>query len=225
MMKAMSNGAKMFMALDGMLSAVVQQLTPMSRRRLTRTLAAGLRKRQSERINKQLNPDGTPFAPRKVREVKTYVGNLRFLWNSGHGNQVREISNWRYSKGASGEKVITGYDADVGDFRSFKKEDIEQYISIDLNKTAIRRTLRKGKMFERLRTYRYLQMQSSTDEARVGFQGPAGAIARIHQFGLVDTLGSHFRGKYPARQLLGLSDDDLDWIAQTINEHLTKKAD
>ncbi|MDK1707011.1 phage virion morphogenesis protein [Serratia marcescens] len=223
MTNAANDGTQLFMALEGMLSAVVQQLTPMSRRRLTRTLAGGLRKRQSTRIKQQRNPDGTPFAPRKVREVKTYVGHLRFLWNSGHGNQVREISNWYYSKGDRGEKIITGYDADAGGFRSFKKEDIEQYIAIDLNKTAIRRTLRKGLMFQRIRSYRYLQMQASSDEARVGFQGPAGAIARIHQFGLVDTLGGHFRGKYPARQLLGLSDDDLAWIAETINAHLSQK--
>lgn len=216
----MSN-AQLFLELDSMLASVVSGLTPMARRTLTRELAVGLRTRQAARIGKQQNPDGTAYSPKKVREVKTWVGSLRFLWNSGKGNQVREIVNWRHSKGHNGEDMVTGYDPQSGGFRSFRRADIEQYISIDLNRQAIRRTLRKNAMFQRIRAYRYLRTRATADEAQVGLEGRAGAIARIHQFGLVDSLSEHFRAKYPARELLGFSDDDLDWLAERIDHHLS----
>jgi len=210
--------AQLFLELDSLLSAVVGQLTPVSRRRLTRTLSKGLRERQAGRIRRQLNPDGSRFAPRKTREIKTYIGHMRFLWARGH--QVREISNWRHGKGANGEPVITGYDAQAGGFRTFKRADIDEFLHIDLNKTAIRRNLRQGLMFQRIRAYRFLHARSATDSAEVGFDGKAAAIARIHQFGLVDDLSEHFRAKYPVRELLGLAEEDLQWIADTIYAHL-----
>lgn len=218
-MRAVSE-AQLFIELDGLLSAVVAQLTPVSRRKLTRTLSAGLRERLAKRIRRQQNPDGSRYVPRKEQQIKTYTGRMEFLWNGKRGAEVREIVNWRHTKGSHGTPMITGYDPDAGGFRSFKRADIEQYLSIDLNKTAIRRNLRRGLMFERIRLYRYLQSGNNLDSAEVGFSGQTAAIARIHQFGLVDDLGEHFRSHYPVRELLGFSDDDLDWIASIIDSHL-----
>ncbi|MGP3147078.1 phage virion morphogenesis protein, partial [Serratia bockelmannii] len=191
--------AGLFLELDALLASVVTQLTPVNRRVLTRELATGLRSRQAKRIAKQQNPDGSPYEPKKERRVKTWIGSVRFLWNNGHGHQVREISNWHNTKGSRGEPMITGYDAEAGGARSFKREDIERYLSIDLNKSAIRRSLRKNAMFQRIRAYRYLRATSGADTAQVGFDGRVAAIARIHQFGLTDTLATHIHAKYPAR--------------------------
>lgn len=44
---------------------LLARLTPAARRRLARTIATELRRRQRERIASQRNPDGTPFEPRK----------------------------------------------------------------------------------------------------------------------------------------------------------------
>lgn len=46
---------------------LIQRLRPVERRRLLLTLARGLRRRQSQRIASQRDPDGRPFEKRKPR--------------------------------------------------------------------------------------------------------------------------------------------------------------
>lgn len=198
--------------LDETLEALTARLSPAARKKLARGLATGLRERQAKRIRQQKNPDGTPYTPKKKREIKTYSGRLRFVWKG----EVREINNWHNTKDKSSGGVVTGFDASKGGFRSFRREDIAQYLAIELNKTAMRRSLKKNEMFRRLRTYQFLRTEYSSQGARVGFSGRAAAIARIHQFGLIDDLDKHFHGRYPERELLGLNDDDVYWMSDQI---------
>lgn len=58
--------------LQGLLAA----LGPAERRKLARDIAADLRGRQQRRIAAQLNPDGTPFEPRKPR-LRAQAGRIR----------------------------------------------------------------------------------------------------------------------------------------------------
>lgn len=58
--------------LQGLLSA----LGPSERRKLARDIGADLRSRQQRRIAAQLNPDGTPFEPRKPR-LRAKAGRIR----------------------------------------------------------------------------------------------------------------------------------------------------
>ena len=208
----------LFFELDTLLGDVLAQLTPASRRRLTRTLAVGVRKRQSARIGKQQGPDGTDYTARKKR-VKATQGGIRFLWHNGGSTEIRELKNWRTTRAAGDGKKITGYDIDKEGLRSFRKEDIERYLAIDIRRTE-KRTKTADAMFRKLRTSRYLLARSNDSEATLGFTGQAGAIARIHQFGLRDNIHGQHGAKYPLRALLGLNDDDVQWIADTIDSHL-----
>jgi phage virion morphogenesis protein len=56
-------------ALEHWVEPLLQQLSNPQRRKLTRSLAVGLRRRQAERIKAQRNPDGTPYAKRKPRKA------------------------------------------------------------------------------------------------------------------------------------------------------------
>lgn len=58
--------------LQGLLAA----LGPAERLKLARDIAADLRGRQQRRIAAQLNPDGTPFEPRKPR-LRAKAGRIR----------------------------------------------------------------------------------------------------------------------------------------------------
>lgn len=53
----------------------------------------------------------------------------------------------------------------------------------------------------------------------VGFEGRAAEIARIHQYGEVDTFGVH----YPVRELLGMMDDGHEGSADTVVRFLQIK--
>ncbi|QOD81619.1 phage virion morphogenesis protein [Chromobacterium haemolyticum] len=84
-------------------------------------------------------------------------------------------------------------------------------------KGAIRR-----QMFAKLRLARFLKTQSSPAGGAVEFIGQVQRIARVHQLGLRDRV-SRQRGvmaQYPARELLGFSNADIDSIQDQVIAHL-----
>ncbi|WP_338616455.1 phage virion morphogenesis protein [Pigmentiphaga sp. CHJ604] len=74
----------------------------------------------------------------------------------------------------------------------------------------------RGAMFKRLRTARYLRVESSPTQATVVFAGRVQRIARVHQDGLVDVVDrrapSSASVRYARRRLLGLTGADRDMI-------------
>ncbi|HIH5151777.1 TPA: phage virion morphogenesis protein [Citrobacter freundii] len=199
----------LFHALDDYLATVAAQLAPGQRRKLTREVAIGLRKRQQQRINSQKNPSGESYTPRRRKILRTQ-GGVKFLWK----DETRELSNWR-TTGRGEQRAITGYDVDKGALRTFYKRDIQRYIEIHLNQTK-RTTNRKEKMFRRLRTARFLKAYGTASAAVVGYSGHTAEIASVHQYGEVDTVAPGASTRYPARELLGFTESDLDWLADTI---------
>ncbi|MBE1183360.1 phage virion morphogenesis protein, partial [Escherichia coli] len=97
------NADPLFHALDDYLATVAAQLAPGQRRKLTREVAIGLRKRQQQRINSQKNPSGESYTPRRRKILRTQ-GGVKFLWK----DEVRELSNWR-TTGRGEQRAITGY--------------------------------------------------------------------------------------------------------------------
>ncbi|UBM11731.1 phage virion morphogenesis protein [Cupriavidus metallidurans] len=81
----------------------------------------------------------------------------------------------------------------------------------------------KRAMFMRLRTARFLKTQSSPDAAVVTFIGRAQRIAAVHQFGLRDRVNkAGLEVTYPARELLGFEDGDIDRITDLVLAHIAR---
>ena len=81
--------------------------------------------------------------------------------------------------------------------------------------------IKRGAMFKKLRSSRYLRLVASSDEAGVELRGQVARIAIVHQDGLVDNV--HPKGpltKYPVRQLLGFTNEDRELIQRLILENL-----
>ncbi|WP_324034596.1 phage virion morphogenesis protein [Aeromonas caviae] len=83
---------------------------------------------------------------------------------------------------------------------------------------------RKGaprrKMFTKLVKPAWLKATATASEATVAFTGSANRLATVHHFGLRDKI----RGKtvqYPERQLIGITDADIDRIEDALLKHLT----
>ena len=116
--------------------------------------------------------------------------------------------------------MLTGFDIDRGDMRSFYREDIERYLDISF-RPANRNTTKREQMFRRLRTARFLKTSATSEGAEVGFSGAAARIARVHQFGLRDKVNSSgAMATYPRRELLGLSKADRMAIARRVIDSL-----
>lgn len=79
----------------------------------------------------------------------------------------------------------------------------------------------KTKMFSKLRTARYMKIQSTSGGFSVGFLGRVSRIARVHQYGLKDRPA---RGqadvRYDPRELLGFSENELETIRNALIDQL-----
>lgn len=75
----------------------------------------------------------------------------------------------------------------------------------------------KREMFAKLRTSRFMKATAGNDAAVVEFTGKVQRIARIHQYGLKDKPGRNSAAvDYPARGLLGFTDDEERFIEKLI---------
>lgn len=81
----------------------------------------------------------------------------------------------------------------------------------------------KVKMFQKLRAVSFLKVQGDSNAISVGFTGRIARIARVHQYGLKDRAT---RGvaevKYDQRKVLGLTEQDSDFIKDYLLSHLIK---
>jgi phage virion morphogenesis protein len=89
------------------------------------------------------------------------------------------------------------------------------------------RKKRKGKkypkrMFLRLRRARWLKTKTWPNQARLYFAGNAASVAAVHHYGLRDRIERKIalKIKYPARPLLGLSENDKQIIENTVLDHI-----
>lgn len=82
--------------------------------------------------------------------------------------------------------------------------------------------IRRGAMFAKLRTAKYLRTRSSPNAATVGFFGRVASIARTHQYGLRDRVSENGpRVKYAERELLGFSEADRERVGDLLIDYLT----
>jgi len=91
-------------------------------------------------------------------------------------------------------------------------------------KPQLKRKVRPGRvraMFSKLRTSKYLNVESSPDSAVVVFAGEVQRIAKVHHEGLRDRVNK--RGltvQYPARELLGFTGPEVEQIKDVVIRHL-----
>lgn len=64
-------------ALEDWAGVLLSKLQPAARNKLARVLAQQLRRSQQQRVKQQRNPDGTPFAARKPRELRGKKGRIK----------------------------------------------------------------------------------------------------------------------------------------------------
>jgi phage virion morphogenesis protein len=64
-------------ALEDWAGALLAQLEPAQRRKLTQAVARDLRRSQQRRIATQHNPDGSAYAPRKPRQAREKTGRIK----------------------------------------------------------------------------------------------------------------------------------------------------
>jgi phage virion morphogenesis protein len=79
----------------------------------------------------------------------------------------------------------------------------------------------KTAMFLKLCTNKFLKTQQDANQVTVGFFGRVARIARVHQEGLKDKVAKNgVEYQYPARPLLGFSQEDHAIIRESFLRHM-----
>jgi phage virion morphogenesis protein len=79
----------------------------------------------------------------------------------------------------------------------------------------------RRQMFAKIRTRQFMRMLATSSEVFIRFMGRVARIANVHQEGLTDEVqpgGPKYT--YPARQLLGFSQGDVNMIRDEIMLHI-----
>lgn len=93
-----------FDQLETWAGALLAKLSPAERRKLARTIAIDLRRTQRQRILAQRNPDGSAFAPRKLRASAPGARRLRA------GKMFSKISQAKHLKAkATGDSAVVEF--------------------------------------------------------------------------------------------------------------------
>lgn len=78
----------------------------------------------------------------------------------------------------------------------------------------------RHKMFFKISNTTWLKARASEQQAVVEFVGTANRLATIHQYGLKDRIkGREIR--YPARELLGITHQEVEKLEELLLAHLT----
>ncbi len=121
-----------------------------------------------------------------------------------------------------GDKII-GFDPERGTVRSFLKARMQD-VRTEERTAQLRKKrgqLRAKRMM--LKLSRKLDVQVSPDMASVGFPGAMTRIARVHHYGLRDQVvrgQSKPSAQYPARRLIGFSEEDRAHLMDLLLAHL-----
>ena len=76
-------------------------------------------------------------------------------------------------------------------------------------------------MFQKLPKASYMKAKGDGQSITIGFTGRVARIARVHQYGLKDRAEANApEVKYKQRQVLGLTEFDLDLIRDGLLAHL-----
>ena len=83
----------------------------------------------------------------------------------------------------------------------------------------------RRRMFDKLRTNRFLKAKGTAEGALVGFTAAVSRLASVHHLGLRDRVSrrTSLEVTYTARPLIGITADDEALIADLCAEHLADK--
>lgn len=198
-------------ALESELTALLKKVSPVERKKLARIISRDLRQSQLKRIKSQKNPDGSPYTKRKANFI-TVQREMRFIWRG----QKRTLQKWR-----SRHDKIIGIDTEKKAERSFKRGDIQRFLSVKKDRIKVKGNNKQTRMFKRLATARYMRTRANENEATILFTPSAARIAEIHQFGLKERLGN-IEVQYPSRELLGFTPEEITHIESLIVNTLAR---
>lgn len=217
-----------FAPIERLAGDLLLSLAPAEKRALLRKMARAIRNRQSQRIARQQNPDGTAFAKRHERRERKPGGYaVRFLYPKGATEpRLVFMKSW-----VRQGPLMTGFDVEAGAIRSFFFDKVARWLPVEASEQNVgagklrrRGGIRRAAMFRKLRGARFLRGSATTTEAWIGFTGRASELALVHQEGRMDSVVKGGRKvRYAARGLLGLTEAERGMAIDMLLAHVVER--
>lgn len=201
--------------LENWVAPLLAKLAPNERRRLAFTLARAMRQRQKRTMAGQRAPDGSPWEPRKKQ--RKAAPPIRYVYRKRDG-EVRELEMSSYRR--QGGRII-GYDKEAGGIRTMIGESVIRKVALRHGTGAIKARVKRANLMM-TGLARSLTARATPSEASVGFVGRAARIAALHHGGGPDRVtpgGPTY--DYPARPLIGFTDELASELRSLLIDHLT----
>lgn len=80
--------------------------------------------------------------------------------------------------------------------------------------------IKRRAMFAKMKTARFLKIETDADGLAIGFAGRVARLARIHQHGEKSQVVPGIEYQYPVRQLLGFTEQDREMIRDRLLSRL-----
>lgn len=104
-----------------------------------------------------------------------------------------------------------------------RNPDGSQYEARKPQKLQAKKGAIHRRMFQKLIRAKWLKARASATDASIEFIGRAGRIARVSQYGLRDRVNKRgIEVQYAQRELLGLTDADLEMIEDIVLSSMTR---
>lgn len=217
--------------LEAMAGAMLRCFSPAERRGLMRRMARSLQQRQIARIRSQRESSGAPFEPRRKKSPPVPGrGATAFLYPSGGSGAPRRVvmKSFTWVRGRNG-LMMTGYDIDAGDIRSFEFARVVKWLPVpDEHRIAPGRArprrLRQKPMFRGIARVKYLSARADDRGFWVGFSGMASKIATTHHYGLRDRPSIRAAAvPYARRPLLDATGEDREMMLDMLYTHIASQ--
>lgn len=210
-----------FAPLEKTLNAMAANLKPANIAKVSRAAATALKQSNARRLAQNIEPSGEKFTPRRKNSYsfrpKTQA---RFLYPTGGSGAPRlvQLSAWTVFG-----SCIYGFDEKRGAKRKFHRDKIIKWLpnlrpKLDNRAHVLKPSKEKtGKMFKKAR--KLLNRKQDNEGFEVGFFNPSQArLLAIHHYGKIVPVSkkSPRTIRYPKRELVGVSKDDIRLIEDKI---------
>lgn len=149
-----------------------------------------------------------------MRELNPLIDRLNGIIQSAEPSARRTLAK------EIAARVRTSQSARIKENRN---PDGSQYEARKPQKLQAKKGAIRRRMFQKLIRAKWLKARANATDASIEFIGRAGRIARVSQYGLRDRVNKRgMEVQYAQRELLGLTDADLEMIEDIVLSSMTK---
>lgn len=204
-----------FKEFEDYVHALSDGLKPPQLKKMSKAMAIALKQSNARRITANIEPDGGKMTPRTPKKYMQPENAATFLYPSSGSGKARLVHLTEWTMFGN---FVVGYDEKKRARRRFNRSKIIRWLPPRAPASKIGENFSKSiskskKLFPKAKDH--LKSNIYDDGFKVGFYGNAAMILAIHQYSKTAPINEKSKRliHYPKREVLGISRDDMNMLA------------